>query len=72
MKWEYKIVRIDANRWTDTGLPNELNQDFDQWGAQGWELVGTESLIRQGFSWFFFSGSYTDGIIAFFRRPVEH
>jgi hypothetical protein len=67
MKWEYKVVYIDANRWTSTGLPAELNQDFDKWGAEGWELVWTDSVTRSG--WFY--GSETAAIVAFFKRPVD-
>jgi hypothetical protein len=68
VKWEYKIVYIHAARWTNTGLPTELNQDLDAWGAEGWELVGTESLTRQGL---LSLGSYTSAIVAFFKRPIE-
>ena len=25
-KWEYKIVYVDAERWTSTGLPGDLTQ----------------------------------------------
>jgi hypothetical protein len=66
VKWEYKIVYIRASPWTRlvhrfapmyTGLPTDLNEDFDQWGSEGWELVGTE---------------YIDpGLVAFFKRPLE-
>jgi hypothetical protein len=31
-KWEYKIVYVDAERWTSTGLPGDLNENFDTWG----------------------------------------
>jgi hypothetical protein len=65
-RWEYKIVFVDAGRWTSTGLPNDLNQNFDAWGLEGWELVGTESIIQPGFA----GGSKTTGIVAFFKRLV--
>ena len=67
-KWEYKIVYVDAFRWTQTGLPANINKDFDEWGARGWELVATESVIRKGL---FFWGADTVAIIAFFKRRVE-
>ena len=66
-KWEYKIVYIDVLRWTRTGLPEEINQDFDEWGSQGWELVGTEAVIRKGWG----LGSNTEAIVAFFKRKVD-
>jgi hypothetical protein len=68
VKWEYKIVYIHAARWTKTGLPTELNQDFDAWGAEGWELVGTEAVDRQGL---LSLGSYTSAIVAFFKRRID-
>ena len=66
MKWEYKVVYIDTARWTSTGLPGDVNEQFDKWGADGWELVRTESVLHSGWGW----GTYTAGIIAFFKRPV--
>jgi hypothetical protein len=66
-KWEYKIVYIDALRWTRTGLPAEINQDFDEWGSQGWELVATEGVIRKGWG----LGNDTVAIVAFFKRKVD-
>ncbi len=66
-RWEYKIVHILAERWTGTGLPSDLNVQFDQFGADGWELVGTESIIRP--SWFCSAGK-TVGIVGFFKRRL--
>jgi hypothetical protein len=66
-KWEYKIVYVNALKWTGTGLPADLNENFDEWGSQGWELVATESLISKGW----FHGSETEAILAFFKRNVD-
>jgi Domain of unknown function (DUF4177) len=60
-QWEYKIVYVNVRGRTATGLPPELNEDFDRWGAEGWELVATEYLTR----WV-----APDGLIAFFKRRV--
>jgi hypothetical protein len=68
MRWEYKIVYIDTGRWTSTGLPNDVNEQFDKWGAEGWELVRTEAILSRGFM---ATGSYTAGLIAFFKRPAS-
>jgi hypothetical protein len=67
-KWEYKVVYIDTLRWTRTGLPADINQNFDEWGAQGWELVATKSIIRKG--WFIY-GSETAAIVAFLKRKLD-
>ena len=67
-RWEYKIVHISAERWTGTGLPPDLNEQFDKFGSEGWELVGTEAIIRP--SWFWSAG-HTVGIVGFFKRPLH-
>jgi len=67
VKWEYKIVYFDTIRWTSTGLPPDLNERFDTWGAEGWELVRTEPVLHR--SWFS-TGTYTAGIVAFFKRQL--
>jgi hypothetical protein len=69
MKWEYKIVDIIATKRTGSGLPADLNEHFDKWGTEGWELVGTESIIRWGF---WAAGTQTYSIIAFFKRPASN
>ena len=67
-KWEYKIVYCGAERWTSTGLPSDLNQRFDEFGAQGWELVGMVSIERPSLiPW---GGSKTVGVLASFKRRV--
>ncbi len=38
MKWEYKIVYINAKNRTSTGLPEEINEEFDRYGANGGNL----------------------------------
>jgi hypothetical protein len=71
MKWEYNIIYINANKWTSTGLPDELNVKFDEYGREGWELVKVEpkldgGIIIFGFGWF----KQTVGYVAFFKRPL--
>jgi hypothetical protein len=68
-KWEYKIIYCGAERWTSTGLPSDLNQRFDEFGAQGWELVGMASIDRPSLiPW---GGSKTVGVLATFKRRVR-
>jgi hypothetical protein len=52
---------FSAGRWTSTGLPTGINEQFDRIGADGWELVGTDSIIRP--SWF--GSATTVGVIAY-------
>ena len=64
MKWEYKIIYIDAKRWTSTGLPDNLGTRFDAYGKEGWELVKVEPKLGSGFL------RGTVGYVAFFKRPL--
>jgi hypothetical protein len=69
MRWEYKIVSIDATRWTSTGLPKDLGESFDQWGAEGWELVRVEPIHSGGwFAFGFGTATRTETLVAFFKR----
>lgn len=66
-RWEYKIVHVSASLWTSTGLPADINLEFDHLGAEGWELVSTEAINRPGW---FATGSTTVGIVGFFKRRL--
>ena len=69
--WEYKIVYVPSDGWTNFGLPVDLNERFDEFGKQGWELVGTEAIMRPTWTWFYlWSGSTTVGIVGFFKRRL--
>lgn len=59
-RWEYKLFHFQV-RWPATELTS-INKQFDAFGAEGWELVGTEDdeLMPAG-----------NGIIAFFKRRVS-
>lgn len=67
--FEYKIVHCTADRRIGSGLPADLNQKFDEYGAQGWELVGTEAIQRATF--FPYGGAQTVGVVGFFKRRVQ-
>ncbi len=64
-KWQYKIVHFQADKWTRTGLPKDLGEKFDDFGSEGWELVGTEAIQRPVF---FLRGGNTVGMIAYFKK----
>ncbi|MDR0385115.1 MAG: DUF4177 domain-containing protein [Prevotellaceae bacterium] len=63
--WEYKIVYINATRQNISGLPDDINENFDRWGSEGWELVKVEPKLSCGFLGF---GTYTEGYVAFFKK----
>jgi hypothetical protein len=66
-RWEYKILYVSAVRWTGTGLPTDFNEEFDRLGSDGWELVGTQGIIRPTL----FRSAQTVGLVAFFKRRVR-
>lgn len=67
-RWEYKVIYIGVERWTKTGLPADINEKIDGYGADGWELVGTEAIISPAWFW---EASKTVGIVAFFKRRTK-
>jgi hypothetical protein len=67
-RWEHKIIHVSADQRTTTGLPSDLNEHFDQLGADGWELVATEAIVRP--SWFL-SAANTVAILGFFKRRLR-
>jgi hypothetical protein len=72
MKWEYKVAHFQAVKWTRTGLPKDLGKQFDQWGAEGWDLVRVEPILRSGFLFLGIGKNvHTDAFVAFFKRPME-
>jgi hypothetical protein len=72
MKWEYKIIYINAKSFTKTGLPDDLNEQFDKYGSQGWELVKVEPKLDGGFAVFGIGWIHqTVGYLAFFKRELK-
>lgn len=72
MKWEYKIVYINAKKNTSTGIPEEINDQFDKYGKEGWELVKVEPKLDGGIMFFGFGWIHqTVGYLAFFKKPLN-
>lgn len=70
MEWEYKSVYINAKKRTSTGLPDEINEEFDKYGADRWEPVKVEPKLDGGFMAFGIGWiRQTVGYVAFFKRP---
>ncbi|NFP91385.1 DUF4177 domain-containing protein [Clostridium sporogenes] len=49
MKWEYKVIEINSikNLGSSINLQNELNN----YGEEGWELVGALKKPHEGMGW---------------------
>ena len=72
MKWEYKIAYINAKKQTSTGLPDDINDLFDKYGKDGWELVKVEPKLNGGIMFFGFGWiQQTVGYLAFFKKPLS-
>lgn len=69
VQWEYKLLVIKTFMNTATGLDDNLNEKFNELGADRWQLVEMQPVLKKGF---FFGGigntSYTDSIVAVFKR----
>jgi hypothetical protein len=67
MKWEYKVMLVGVKGLIFSGLPEEIVDKLDEYGAESWELVRVEPILRKGL----IAGAYTDSFALFFKRPAE-
>ena len=67
IKWEYKVMLVRVKGLVFSGLPEDVGVKLDEYGSEGWELVGVEPILRKGL----IAGSFTDSFALFFKRPVE-
>lgn len=62
-KWEYRTVKLEAEGWFDRQVNFELlDSKLNGIGEEGWELVSVIYVIN--------SGSFTNCVIAFLKRPA--
>jgi hypothetical protein len=72
-KWEYKIVYINAKKKiSGSGLPDDINEQFDRYGSEGWNLDKMVPKLNGGgmafgFGWI----SQTVGYVAVFKRLLK-
>jgi hypothetical protein len=66
-RWEYRVEHEDVTGWPGAGPPADLADRFTHLGADGWELVGTDT-IEQATA---FGGSKTTTLVAYFKRRVK-
>ncbi|WOK08268.1 DUF4177 domain-containing protein [Imperialibacter roseus] len=64
-KFEYKIVTISVAHLKKKDFQSELSRNFDEWGAEGWDLVKFEPVLE---SWFLFNDVRTKEFIVVFKR----
>ena len=66
-RWEYKILFVPTFVSPWSRLPTDINEQFDQLDAEGWELVGTEPVLAPAI---FFVRHKSLAISAFFKRRI--
>lgn len=49
MKWEYKVIKIDCIQ--NLGKPDNLQNELNSYGEEGWELVGVLTKPHIGEGW---------------------
>jgi len=70
--WEYKIVYVNARKQTETGLPEEINEVFNTYGREGWELTKVQPKLDGGFIVFGIGWlTQTVGYLVFFKRMIK-
>ena len=66
MKWEYNVLMVNVANVFSAKPPDDLGVALDERGAEGWELVRVEPILKKGF----LGGSYTDKFVLFMKRPA--
>lgn len=64
-KFEYKIITISVAHLRRKSFQAELDDKFQKWGNEGWDLVKMEPITSGGF---IFQGATTESFLAVFKR----
>ncbi|NFL74486.1 hypothetical protein B2H94_01875 [Clostridium sporogenes] len=49
MKWEYKVIEINSIK--NLGNPINLQNELNNYGEEGWELVDVFAKPHEGIGW---------------------
>ncbi|APF28813.1 hypothetical protein NPD7_2330 [Clostridium sporogenes] len=49
MKWKYKVIEINSIK--NLGSPINLQNELNNYGEEGWELVGVLAKPHGGIGW---------------------
>ena len=64
-KWEYKIITQDLKGWAVKKIDPKTEQDLNELGDKGWELVSFTPLAgRTSNAW----GASTGAFVSVFKR----
>jgi hypothetical protein len=64
-KFEYKLLTISVVHLRKKQFQEELDNKFNNWGEEGWELVKMEAITDSGMLNYF---SSTSDFLAVFKR----
>lgn len=63
MKWEYKVIEINSIK--NLGDPDKLQEELNNYGNEGWELIGDLTKPHEGVGW---NPKLDDGSVIFKRE----
>lgn len=66
MKWEYKVIQIE--KFEGLKDPMELQKELNNYGSEGWELVGILQPQHNGKGWI--PNLYSS--LVTFKRGIEN
>lgn len=64
-KFEYKIITISVSHFKSENFQTELNDKFEKWGNEGWDLIKMEAISTGGV---IFQGATTKEFLTVFKR----
>lgn len=67
-KFEYKMLTISVAHLNRSTFRAELDQKFQDYGNEGWELIKLESIVEGGI---LTQGGSTKELFAVFKREKE-
>lgn len=62
--WEYKVVSKKVEGWVNRSLPEDVVQELNDLGAEGWELVSATPVVAG-------SSYQTSTVVLFLKRRVS-
>lgn len=66
-KFEYKVLNLTAKDLSDEAFLRELNNAFNKWGSEGWDLIKMESIEKGSYMTM---GSKTSAFVLVFKREL--
>ncbi|VXC33019.1 conserved hypothetical protein [Flavobacterium sp. 9AF] len=64
-KFEYKLLTINVAHFKKDSFQLELDEKFQKWGSEGWELVKMEAINSSSV---FLHGATTEKFFIIFKR----